>query len=101
MKYLVLISEEAKKDTQKLKFSNTMKLKFLEKAEQIATNPLDKSQGGYGEALRGNLKGLYKFRFDRDYRVVYKIVEENHVMKIVVVGLRKNNTVYEIAAKRL
>lgn len=77
-----------------------MKLKLIEKIEHIATNPIDKSKGGYGEALKGSLKGLHKLRFSRDYRVVYQIIQDENLMKVIVVGLRQNNSVYETAKKR-
>lgn len=68
---------------------------------QRSINPFPKTLGGLGEALTGELKGLPKFRFDQDYRVVYKLVEVDKTMKIIIVGLRVDKTVYRNAQKRI
>jgi len=43
---------------------------------------------------------LLLFRFDNDYRVVYKLFEEDGIMKMLVIGLRSDAEVYKIATKR-
>jgi len=42
-----------------------------------------------------------KFRYNNDYRVVYKLANENGIMKVFVIGLRKDKEVYTEAGKRL
>lgn len=94
---------EAKKDVRKLDGSQQ---KIVKKAiEKIANNPLSIYEGGYGKPL-GNkngldLRGLYKVKLKKlGLRIIYELVKENNVYKIVVVGLRADNEVYEIAAQR-
>lgn len=73
--------------------------------QKVSKNPLPKQQGGYGKPL-GNKDGtdltnLMKIKFrDIGIRVVYKIIRENTVMKIVVVSARSDEKVYSEAAKR-
>ena len=92
--------EKLLKDFKKLKLSNDQLIKLRKKITDISRNPYPKSQGGLGEPLRSNLKGLLKFRFDDDYRVVYRIIKEDDVMKIIVVGLRTDSLVYNKAEER-
>ena len=72
---------------------------------RVAQNPLPASQGGYGKPL-GNkggsaLAGLQKIKMRGEgLRVVYKAVEQDGVMLIVVVGVRADDDVYKEAAKR-
>lgn len=98
--YNILFASEVKKDVQKLRFNKIQILKFEQKVKEIAANPLPKTEGGYGEPLSGNLKGLLKFRFDNDYRVVYRLIKEDEVMKILIIGLRSDKEVYHDAAQR-
>lgn len=72
---------------------------------RVATNPLPSFQGGYGKPL-GNtasskLSGLQKIKMRAEgLRIVYKLVERDDVMLIVVVGVRDNDDVYKEAARR-
>lgn len=88
------------KDMKKLGLSKHKKLEVLDKVDFIAQKPYPKSEGGYGEPLVGNLSKLLKFRFDSDYRVVYKLEKVNGVMKVLIIGLRKDKEVYKEAEKR-
>jgi len=45
-------------------------------------------------------KGLMKFRFDKDYRLVYRLVRQEGQMKIILIGLRSDSIVYREAKKR-
>lgn len=100
MKFIIEYHEEIKKDIKKLKLSKSQMSGLKKKIENISCNPYSKKQGGLGESLKGSLKGLLKFRFDNDYRVVYKIVNKDSTMKIIVVGLRTDKIVYKLAYKR-
>ena len=72
---------------------------------RVATNPLPSFQGGYGKPL-GNtasnkLSGLQKIKLRGEgLRIVYKLVERDDVMLVVVVGVRDNDDVYKEAARR-
>jgi hypothetical protein len=41
-----------------------------------------------------------KFRFDKDYRLVYRLVRQEGQMKIILIGLRSDSIVYREAKKR-
>jgi len=85
---------------------NTSARNQVDKAiRKVSQNPLPKSEGGYGTPLgskRGNnLTGLYRIKLQKlGIRIVYKIIRENKIMKIIVIALRADDEVYEIAAKR-
>lgn len=98
--YKIEIGREVKKDIKKLKLSSLQIQKLQLKINEIAINPLPKSEGGYGEPLSSALKGLMKFRFDNDYRVVYQLIRTDEVMKIVIIGLRSDLEVYRNAELR-
>ncbi len=100
-RYSIVWHEAVAKDIKKLKLTKRQIEKLREKVRQIATNPLPKAKGGYGEPLADNLRGFLKFRFDGDYRVGYKLVEKNEIMQIVIVGLRKDSTIYNELSKRV
>ena len=87
-------------DIKKLKFTKKQLIKIKKKIELISMNPFPKSLGGLGEPLHGNLKGLLKFRFMDVYRVVYKLYRDKDAMKIIIIDMRKNLSIYESAANR-
>lgn len=99
--YKVEIGTQVKKDIKKLKLSRLQIVKLEQKIYEIARNPLPKIEGGYGEPLKGSLKGLMKFRFDKDYRVVYQLVEIDGVMRVIIIGLRSDSEVYKKAQFRM
>ncbi len=100
MKFTIEYHKEVIKDIRKLKFSNIQLIKLKKKVESISKNPLPKSHGGLGEPLRYDLKGLLKFRFDNNYRVVYKLVKDKGIMKIIIIGLRADSLVYKTVTYR-
>lgn len=81
--------------------------KAIKKAiDKVAKNPLPKNEGGYGEPLGHkhgkNLTGYCKIKLLKlGIRVVYKIVKEDGVMRIIVIAARADDEVYDIAAKRI
>ncbi|MGB3366441.1 MAG: type II toxin-antitoxin system mRNA interferase toxin, RelE/StbE family [Acidaminobacteraceae bacterium] len=100
MQFVVEYHPSFNKDMKKIGLSKKQKINVLDKIDFVSTNPYPKSKGGYGEPLVGNLTGLLKFRFDSDYRVVYKLEEIDGVMKVLVIGLRKDKEVYREADRR-
>lgn len=63
-------------------------------------NKLTTAPDKFGEHLHGKLKGYFKLRVD-DYRVVYKIKENEVAVLVFKIGQRKDDIVYEEAIKRL
>lgn len=94
---------EVKKDFDAL--DKSQREPVLKMIRRVAQNPLPANEGGYGKPL-GNkqgiaLAGLLKIKLrSLGIRVVYKVIRENDVMKIVIVGARADDEVYTEAEKR-
>ena len=80
--------------------------KTVDKAiDKVSTNPLPVDEGGYGKPL-GNKRGLdltnlLKIKLKASgIRIVYKLIRTDTKMLILVVGIREDEEVYEIADKR-
>ena len=74
---------------------------------KVSSNPRPQSEGGYGKPLgnkAGNdLTGLLKIKYrDIGVRVVYRLMEDDktHEMYILVISVRSDNEVYDLAGKR-
>ncbi|GAW30636.1 type II toxin-antitoxin system RelE/ParE family toxin [Carboxydocella sp. JDF658] len=100
--------KEAIKDLMRLDHSQRLQvLKAINKAiNKVASNPLPQNEGGYGIPL-GNknsikLAGYFKIKLKRlGLRVVYKLVREKEVMKIIIISARADDEVYLLAQKRI
>ncbi|MCC8140932.1 MAG: type II toxin-antitoxin system RelE/ParE family toxin [Lachnospiraceae bacterium] len=94
---------EAREDLRRLDGSQQI---FVQKAiKKVSRNPLSMEEGGYGKPLgrkrSHNLTGLFKIKLRGiGIRVVYKLIREKDQMIIVVIGVREDEEVYELAAKR-
>jgi mRNA interferase RelE/StbE len=103
MAWTIKYLKEVEKDL--LKLDHAQRLQVLKAIEKVSKNPLPNHEGGYGKPL-GNtqtakLFGYYKITLLKlGIRVVYGIVKEDKIMKIVVISMRDNDTVYAIADKR-
>lgn len=95
--------EEAAKDIKRL--DHSVCIQVLKGIQKVSRNPLPVQEGGYGKPLGSksgtNLTNLLKIKFrDLGIRVVYKIIFDDGIMKIVVVSARADEQVYKEAAKR-
>ena len=69
--------------------------------QKVSRNPLPQSEGGYGKPLRGPLAGLCKIKLrGAGLRVVYKLERVESRMVIVVISIRDDGVVYDLAEKR-
>ena len=103
MSWQVVYHPEAKEDLRHL--DGSQRIQVIKAIRKIAANPLPKSEGGYGKPLgnkNGNdLTGYLKMKLlAAGIRVVYKLVRTETQMLIVVIGMRSDEEVYEIAKKR-
>lgn len=74
----------------------------LKGISKVAQNPLPTDEGGYGKPLGKNLAGLLKIKFLKlGIRVVYDLKRDENGMRIIIIGVRADNTVYELAEKRI
>ena len=94
---------EAEKDIRSLARNQQMTVRKA--IEKVKTNPLPQSEGGYGKPLgnkRGaNLTNFLKIKLRGEgIRVVYKLIRVEGKMLVVVVGIREDEEVYDIAQQR-
>ena len=101
--YQIDYRDEVKED---IKDFNSAQQRQIRKAiEKVSRNPLPQNEGGLGKPLGNkhgnNLTGHCKIVLKKSgIRVVYKLIRVDKIMKIVVVSVRSDNEVYDIAAKR-
>ena len=94
---------EAEKDLHDL--NRSQQIVTLKAIKKVQKNPLPQSEGGYGKPLgnkRGrNLTGFLKIKLLHEgIRVVYTLIRTKTTMLVVVVGVREDEEVYDIAAGR-
>jgi mRNA interferase RelE/StbE len=103
MSWSVVYLPEAEKDI--LALARNRQLLVNKAIKKVKQNPLPQSEGGYGKPLghkQGtNLTNFLKIKLrGAGIRIVYKLVRTDRQMLVVVVGVREDEEVYEIAAKR-
>ncbi|MDO4804048.1 MAG: type II toxin-antitoxin system RelE/ParE family toxin [Lachnospiraceae bacterium] len=94
---------DARKDIKNLDRSQQI---IVEKAiKRVKNNPLPQDEGGYGKPL-GNRHGTDLTNFlkiklrGEGIRIVYKLIRTDTKMLVVVVGVREDEEVYELAQRR-
>jgi len=88
-----------------LSLDRSQQLQVLKAIEKVSINPLPINEGGLGKPLgshgRINLTGYLKIKLLKlGLRVVYQIIREETVMKIIVISVRDDETVYKLAKDR-
>jgi mRNA interferase RelE/StbE len=95
MAWKVIYHDFVKADLRELGNSRAQKiLRAIE--ERVINGEPDKS----GKPLAGNLAGYRRIRTG-DTRIVYKVVEDRIHIFIIAIGNRRDDEVYDLAAKRL
>ena len=94
----------AKKDLEGL--AGNQRILVAKAIEKVRQNPVSMFEGGYGKPLGNkggrNLTGLLKIKLkDAGLRIVYKLIQTETEMIIVVIGARADEEVYDIASKRV
>lgn len=103
MSWSLVFLPEALRDIQGLSRSRQAMVKKAIK--KVQENPLPQNEGSYGKTLgskRGlNLTGLLKIKLRGEgIRVVYKLEKRDSQMLVIVVGVREDEEVYQIAHTR-
>lgn len=80
MKWKVVYTKQAQKDTKKLTRSG-LKEKALTILELLSEDPF-KTPPSY-EKLVGDLSGVYSRRINIQHRIVYQIIQEKKIIKII------------------
>ena len=98
MVWAIEYHELARKDFHEL--DNIQRRQVLRAIEKVAQNPMPNYEGGYGKPL-GNfataqLVGYYKIELRQSgLRVVYGIVREQEIMKVLGISIRDDEMVYK------
>ena len=79
---------------------------MLKGISKVAKNPLPTDEGGYGKPLDNkhgiNLSGLLKIKLLKlGIRIVYDLKRDEKGMRIIIIGVRADYDVYELAEKRI
>jgi len=61
---------------------------------------LTEAPGDFGSPLAGGLKGFWKLRVGA-YRVIYRILEKEKLVDVVLVGFRRNEEAYDEMMRRV
>ncbi len=99
----VVFLPEAWKDLERL--DDAVKRHVDKAIAKIATNPLPRYLGGYGDPLSNlndaRLAGLCKVKLKKDgIRIVYKTIEQDGQITVIIIGARADNEVYREADRR-
>lgn len=104
MKWKIEYLEDARNDLKSL--DNSQRIQVLKAIDKVSQNPIPNIEGGYGKPLGNksntNLTGYLKIKLLKlGIRVVYGLIKENGIMKIIVISVREDETVYQIAVDRI
>ena len=104
MEWIVEYTQEAKKDL--IELDNSQRIQVLKAIKKVSGNPIPASEGGYGKPLgnrmSSNLAGYLKIKLQKlGLRVVYCLVRHGNIMRIIIISVRDDETVYKLAQKRI
>jgi len=104
MEWTVDFYDKAKREFNAL--DGSPKSRIAKAIRKVSQNPLPQSEGGYGKPLGNNqssrLAGCLKIKLKNSgLRVVYQIIREDTIMKIVIISIRDDNEVYKEAERRI
>ena len=103
MKWILKFLPEAAKDLKNL--VGNQRIMVAKAIDKVLDNPLPVQEGGYGKPLgnkQGNdLTGFLKIKLrSAGIRVVYKLIQTETEMLVVVIGVRADEEVYKTAQRR-
>lgn len=103
MKWTVEYIKEAQKDLRKLDpYVRKLVLKAIDKTAERPLPSPDEVGKPLGNHASFRLSGLYKIKLrNLGYRIVYDLVREGNVMKIIIISVRDDETVYKEAERRI
>lgn len=104
MKWTVEYTKEAEDDLKSL--DGTQQLQVLKAIKKVAVNPLPNTEGGYGKPLGNSisskLAGYMKIKLLKlGLRVVYGLERQGKVMRIIIISVLDDETVYKMAQERI
>lgn len=103
MSWRIEYIKEAQRDLQRLDpYNRKLILKAIEKTAERPLPPPDGIGKPLGHHAAANLSGYYKIKLrELGYRVVYGLFQEGNIMKIIVISIRDEDTVYREAERRI
>lgn len=103
MKWTVEYIKEAQKDLRRLDpYVRRLVLKAIDKTAERPLPPPDGIGKPLGNHASSKLSGFYKIKFKNlGYRVVYDLVREGSVMKIIIISVRDDEADYKEAEHRI
>lgn len=81
VRYKIAIERQAKRSLER-RIDNDIVERIIQTIDRLERNPY------LGKPLKGPLKGKYRLTVRRDYRVVYRIEEEQRLVVVERVGHR-------------
>lgn len=103
MEWKIEYIKEAQKDLKSLDPHNRKLI--LKAIQKTALHPLPPPDGigkPLGNHSATKLNGYYKIKLrELGYRVVYGLIKENNVMKVIVISIRDDELVYKEAERRI
>jgi mRNA interferase RelE/StbE len=102
--WTVEYTHEALEDLKDL--DGNQRVQVLKAIKKASINPLPKSEGGYGNPLGNHiaskLSGYLKIKLLKlGLSVVYGIVRTDNVMKVIIISVRDDGAVYQMAQARI
>lgn len=104
MDWVVEYLKDAETDLKGL--DHSQQIQVLKAIKKVSTNPLPNTKGGYGKPLghhlTSNLAGYLKIKLLKlGIRIVYRLVEEKGIMRIIIISVREDEKVYKLIQERL
>ena len=104
MVWTVEYIKEAVNDLKEL--DHSQQIQVLKAIQKVSANPLPNTEGGYGKPLgnhlSSNLAGYLKIKLlTLGIRVIYCLVREKEVMKIIIISVHDDQRVCRIAQERI
>lgn len=103
MEWKIEYIKEAQRDLKNLdSYSRKLILKAIQKTALRPLPPPDGIGKPLGNHSATKLSGYYKIKLrNLGYRVVYGLIRENNVMKVIVISIRDDELVYKEAERRI
>ena len=103
MKWDIEYIKEALRDLKRLDaYNRKLILKAIEKTAERPLPPPDGIGKPLGNHASSLLSGYYKIKLKNiGYRVVYDLVREKNIMKVIVISIRDDDAVYKEAERRI
>lgn len=103
MKWAVEYIKEAQKDLRKLDpYVRKLVLKAIDKTAERPLPPPDGIGKPLGNHASSKRSGFYKIKLKNlGYRMVYDLVREGSVMKLIIISVRDDEAVYKEAERRI